>query len=60
MGYFHLVPFPKFCDDKQAEIARLYHNPVPPPQDATTLETFVHWHRRWNADLGIWELDREM
>ena len=60
IGYFHHVPFPKFPDDKQADIARLYHNYVPPPEDAPTLDTFVDWHRRWNADLGIWELDREM
>lgn len=60
IGYFHHVPFPKFPDDKQAEIARLYHNDVPPPEDAPTLDTFVDWQRRWNADLGIWELYREM
>ena len=25
-----------------------------------TLATFVAWHREWNDNLGIWELDREM
>lgn len=60
IGYFHHVPFPKFPEDKQAEIASLYHNPTLPPSDTPTLATFIDWHRRWNAELGIWELDREM
>jgi hypothetical protein len=25
-----------------------------------TLTNFLAWHREWNQDLGIWELDREM
>lgn len=60
IGYFHHVPIPKFSIDKQSEIARLYENQSPPPPDIPTLDTFVDWHRRWNAALGIWELDREM
>lgn len=59
--YFdEFVQIPKFPDHKQTEIARLYHNPAPPPADNPTLNTFVDWHRRWNENLGIWELDREM
>lgn len=58
--YFHHVPIPKFSVDKQSEIARLYQNQSPPPPDIPTLDTFVDWHRRWNAVLGIWEIDREM
>ena len=58
--YFDYLPFPKFPDHKQAKIARLYRNPVPPPAEKPTLDTFVDWHRRWNGNLGIWELDREM
>lgn len=58
--YFDYLPIPKFLDDKQAEIARLYHCDSPPPTEEPTLESFVDWHRRWNAGLGIWELDREM
>jgi type I restriction enzyme S subunit len=60
IGYFHHVPIPKFSVDKQSEIARLYQNQSPPPPDMPRLDTFVDWHRRWNAALGIWELDREM
>lgn len=58
--YFDYIRIPKFPDDKQAEIVRLYHNPASPPSETPTLTTFVDWHRRWNAELGIWELDREM
>ena len=61
MGYFHHVLFPKFPDEKMAQIAQLYHNPnAAPPADALTLETFAQWHNTWNQSLGIWELDREM
>lgn len=60
IGYFHLVPFPRFTDDKQDEIARIYHSPAPQPHGTPTLSTFVDWHRIRNARLGICELDREM
>ncbi len=58
--YFDYVRIPKFPEDKQAEIARLYHCDAPPPQEEPVLDNLVDWHRRWNAGLGIWELDREM
>lgn len=58
--YFDYIRIPRFPADKQKEIVRLYHNPDPPPTDTPTLDTFVDWHRRWNTNLGIWELDREM
>lgn len=54
------IHIPKFPSDKQEEIARLYHNPTPSPNKPVFLDTFVDWHRYWNKDLGIWELDREM
>jgi len=54
------IHIPRFPDQKRAVIAQLYHNPSPPPQDTPTVDTFVDWHQRWNVDLGIWELDREM
>jgi len=60
IGYFHHVPIPKFSEQKQAEIAHLYHNDAPPPADKPTIDSFVQWHDRWNSELGIWELDREM
>lgn len=58
--YFDYIPIPKFPEAKQAEIARLYHHDALPPPVKLTLDTFVGWHRSWNAGLGIWELDREM
>ncbi len=59
--YFDYIPIPKFPDEIQAQIARLYHNSdAVPPTDALTLDGFVAWHRAWNDTLGIWELDREM
>ncbi len=60
MGYLDQVPFPKFPDSIQNDIARLYHNPTPRPAATLTLANFVTWHRQWNEGLGIWELDREM
>lgn len=58
--YFDYIRIPRFPENKQADIVRLYHNSTPPPTDTPTLDTFVDWHRRWNVNLGIWELDREM
>ena len=58
--YFSSLPVPKFPDEIQADIARLYHNPTLAPTTMPTLDDFVEWHRDWNENLGIWELDREM
>ncbi len=58
--YFYYIRIPKFPDEKQEQIVRLYHNPSPPPSWMPTLDNFVEWHRGWNNNLGIWELDREM
>lgn len=59
--YFPYLSIPKFPDDLQTNIVRLYHNPdALLPNNPLTLENFVEWHRTWNLSLGIWELDREM
>lgn len=58
--YFDYLPIPKFPEDKQKEIVRLYHHDSPQPPVKPTLDSFVDWHRQWNAGLGIWELNREM
>lgn len=58
--YFDYIRIPKFPEDKQKDIARLYQHDAPQPPVKPTLDTFVDWHRQWNAELGIWELDREM
>ena len=54
------VPIPRFPPGVQAAIAKLYHHPAAPPAQKQTLATFVAWHKDWNENLGIWELDREM
>jgi len=59
IGYFHHVIFPRFPRTVQESIAELYHNPASSPQRPCTLRNFVAWHREWNDQLGIWELDRE-
>ena len=58
--YFDYLPFPKFPDNVQQDIAKLYHSPSPPPKEKLTEANFIDWHRRWNDKLGIWELDRDM
>lgn len=58
--YFDYLPIPNFPEDRQGEIARLYHHDAAHAAEKPTLDTFVDWHNRWNAELGIWELDREM
>jgi hypothetical protein len=58
--YFDYVRIPLFPEPVQAAIVRLYHNAARPPDKKPTLSTFVEWHREWNRQLGIWELDCEM
>lgn len=36
------------------------HHLQDPPFSKATQDNFVDWHRRRNAALGIWELDREL
>ena len=60
IGYLDQVPFPRFPVEVQEDIARLYHNPLPPPSAQATLANFIQWHREWNLGLGICELDKEM
>jgi len=59
-SYWHNILVPKFPEEKQEEIAKLYHNPAPKPTTIPTLDGFVEWHRWWNKELGIWELDSGM
>jgi type I restriction enzyme S subunit len=39
--YFNYIRIPKFPNDKQAEIIRLYHNSSPPPPEILTLDEFL-------------------
>ena len=58
--YFDLVSFPKFPRDIQEDIANLYHNATSPPDIPRSLANFVEWHHKWNRNLGIWELNKEL
>jgi hypothetical protein len=60
IGYFEHVPIPIFPDTKWAEIALLYHNLPQSSKEPLTLGNFLEWHKRWNKDAGIWELDQDM
>ena len=60
ISYFDLVPFPKFPRNIQENIASLYHSVVPPPDIPRSLDNFVEWHSKWNRNLGIWELEKEL
>ncbi len=58
--YFHYLRIPKFPQAKRDAISKLYHHPAARPAERPTLNNFVDWHSRWNGDLGIHELDKEM
>lgn len=60
IGYLNKVLIPNFPEEIQEEISKLYHSEKARPAESPTLETLVSWHRKWNQELGIWELDREM
>jgi len=57
--YWDIIPFPKFEESKQEEIAMLYHNPVSVYQaDAFTLDNFLEQDNAFNETAGIYELDK--
>jgi type I restriction enzyme S subunit len=58
--YFNYLLVPNFPSAVQTEIVQCYHNSGGLTSDTVTLENFIHWHRRRNQTLGIWELDRDM
>jgi hypothetical protein len=58
--YFDYLRIPRFPEAVRERIVDLYHRETPPPSECLSLKNFVAWHQRWNAGLGIWELDREM
>lgn len=58
--YFHYLRIPRFPDAVKERVVKAYHSAGAPPVDELTLDNFVDWHSRWNASLGIWELDREI
>ncbi|MGL5257647.1 MAG: restriction endonuclease subunit S [Proteocatella sp.] len=58
-SYFHLIETPLFDDQKQTEIAKLYHNPTCIYDNTIfTLDTFLDFDNSYNADAGIYELNK--
>jgi len=58
-SYFDRVYIPNFPEDKQNEIALLYHNPSCNYQaDSFLLENFLEQDNAFNETAGIYELDK--
>ena len=58
-SYFHLIETPLFKEEKQKEIALLYHNPEIDFQAETfTLANFLEKDNEYNQQAGIYELDK--
>lgn len=56
--YWPYIPFPDFPEQKQKEIASLYHNPKEYDTSSFTLENFLEKDDEYNSDAGIYELDK--
>lgn len=57
--YWDIIPFPKFEEQKQKEIALLYHNlTITYPTNTFTLENFLEEDKKYNEQAGIFELDK--
>lgn len=58
-SYFHLIETPLFKEDKQKEIALLYHNAkIEYKADTFTLANFLNKDNEYNEKVGIYELDK--
>lgn len=55
---FALLKIPNFPDSKQKEIAQLYHNPIEYNTEEFTLDNFTEKDNAYNAEAGIYELDK--
>jgi len=58
-SYFHLIETPLFPENKQQEIAKLYHNENINYQiNKCTLDSFLQTDKSYNIQAGIYELDK--
>lgn len=57
-SYFNRLLIPNFPDSKQKEIAALYHNPIEYNTGEFTLDNFTEKDNTYNAEAGIYELDK--
>ena len=55
---FLQIPFPNFPDEKQQEIASLYHNPIKYDICNATISNFLELDNEFNQKAGIYELDK--
>ena len=59
MEHFLQIPFPNFPEEKQKEIAKLYHNSgINYQMKDCTLENFLEIDNEFNKIAGIYELDK--
>lgn len=59
MKYWDIIPFPNFSQDKQTEIAKLYHNAdAAIAVDQLTVDDFIATDNLFNEVAGIVELDK--
>ena len=57
--YWDIIPFPKFNESKQKEIAELYHNSkIQYKSTSFTLDNFSSKDDAFNKTAGIYELDK--
>lgn len=57
-SYFDRLLIPNFPKSKQKEIAALYHNPIEYNIEELTLDNFIEKDNGYNAEAGIYELDK--
>jgi len=59
MEHFSQIPFPNFPEEKQKEIAKLYHNSeISYETKECTLDNFLEIDNEYNKNAGIYELDK--
>lgn len=57
--YWYYIPFPKFSEITQVNLAKLYYNPKTENKTETaTLENFLELDNEFNEQAGIYELDK--
>lgn len=59
-SHFRALPIPKFEDDFIQQVAKLYHSPASEDVKPIGLKSFLNYHRKRNAKLGIWDLAEEI
>lgn len=56
--YWPYIPFPNFPEQKQKELASLYHNTKEYDTSSFTLANFLEKDNEFNSVAGIYELDK--